>query len=175
VQVTVKEAPETVAGARVLVKIALMAELPGTPGVGPGVVVNGLVNNTRGRVRSGGVVAATVVNFHEKGAAISRPLARLVAPLRVAVYGVAGVRRVPGVSVNVAIVCVASRLTVPVASAHGAAQDRVKLAVPVIGETGSFNVAETEAVVTSTPTAPFAGVSAVTKGTSAAVPTLPKI
>lgn len=172
---TVKEVAETVAGAKALLKIALTAELPGTPGVGPGVVVNGLVNNTRGRVRSGGVAAATVVNCHEKGAAIATPLARLVAPPIVAVYDVDGARRVPGVSVNVAMVCVASRLTVPVASAHGAAQVRVKLAAPVIGETGSFNVAEMEAVVTSTPTAPFAGVSAVTKGTSAAVPTLPKI
>jgi len=152
-----------------------MSELAGTPGVGPGVVVSGLVNKTRGRVRSAGAAAATVVKFHPKGRAIAVPVASLVAPLIVAVYCVAGAKTAPGVSVNVAIVCVASRLTVPSALVHGAAQVRVKLAAPVIGETGSFNVAETEAVVTSTPTEPFAGVSAVTKGTSAAVPTLPKI
>jgi hypothetical protein len=51
----------------------------------------------------------------------------------------------------------------------------VKLAVPVIGATASFSVAETEAVLTSTPTAPFAGVSAVTMGSTAAILSLPKI
>ena len=74
-QVTVKLVCESVAGARALEKIAAMAELPGTASVGPGVVVTGVVNRTRGRVRSGGAVAATVVNFHAKGAAIATPLA----------------------------------------------------------------------------------------------------
>ena len=173
VHVTVKLVAETVAGARALLKTAPRLEFPGTAGVGPGMVVTGLVKRTRGRVRSAGV--ATVVNVHTKGAAIATPLARLVAPLIVAVYSVNGARVVPGVNVNVAIVCVASRLTTPVGLAHGAAHVSVKLAVPVIGETGSFSVADMEAVVTSTPTAPFVGVSAITKGTSAAVATLPKI
>lgn len=171
--VTVNVLPETVAGASPLEKTAAMAELPGTPGVGPGVVVTGLVNSTRGRVISEGV--ATVVNVHAKGAFIARPLARLTAPLIVAVYSVDGAKAVPGVSVNVAMVCVESRLITPVALAQGAEQMSVKVAVPVIGETASFSVADMKAVVTSTPVAPFAGVSEVTAGNSAAVPSLPKI
>ena len=68
-----------------------------------------------------------------------------------------------------------SRLTVPVALVHGAVQVRMKLDVPVIGDTASLRVAEIEAVLTSTPTAPLAGVSAVTEGSAAAIVALPKI
>lgn len=154
-------------------KTALTAELAGTPGVGPGVVVTGLVNVTRGRVAFEGV--PTVVNVHAKGAAIAKPLARLVAPLIVAVYTVEGAKVVPAVSVNVAIVCVASRLTTPVALVQGAAQVSVKLPVAGTRETASFSVADMEGVVSSTLVAPFAGASAITAGTSAAVAGVPKI
>jgi hypothetical protein len=83
VQVTVKLVPVIVAGAKLFVKTAIMAELLGTPTVGPGVVVAGEVMDTRGRVRSEG--EPTVVNCHVKGAAIATPLERLVAPLTVPV------------------------------------------------------------------------------------------
>ena len=86
-----------------------------------------------------------------------------------------GARVVPGVSVNVAIVFVGSRLTTPVALVQGAAQVSVKLAVPMIGETASLSVADIEAMLTRTPVAPFVGVSEVTAGISAAVLALPKI
>jgi hypothetical protein len=155
------------------VKTALTAELAGTPGVGPGVVVTGLVSTTRGRVAFPGV--PTVVNVHTNGAAIGTPLARLLAPPIVAVYTVPGANMVPAVNVKLAIVFVASRLTTPVGLTHGAAQVSVKVAVPVIGETASFSVAVTEGVVISTPVAPSVGVSAITAGTSAAVAGLPKI
>ena len=173
VHVTVKVVAETVAGARDLVNTAAIAVLPGTFSVGPPAVVAGLVTNTRGRVTSVGV--PTVVNAHAKGALIAKPLARLVTPLRVAVYTVDGAKMVPGVKVNVTIVCVVSRLSVPVALAHGAAQVRVILAVLASGESASFSVAEMEGVVTSTPAVASAGVSEVTTGMSAAVPSLPKI
>jgi hypothetical protein len=83
VHVTVKLVPMIVAGAMSLVKTALMAELLGTPGVGPGMVVAGLVTDTRGRVTSEG--DATVVNCQVKGVAIAIPPARLVAPVTVPV------------------------------------------------------------------------------------------
>jgi hypothetical protein len=84
VQVTVKFAPITVAGAKFLVNVAVIAELLGTPRVGPGVLVAGLVINTRGRVTSAGV--ATVVNCQLNGAAIGTPPDRLIAPAMVPVY-----------------------------------------------------------------------------------------
>jgi hypothetical protein len=115
------------------------------------------------------------VNVHTNGAAIAKPLARLVAPPIVAVYTVPGASVVPAVNVKVAIVFVASRLTAPVGLTHGAAQVSVKVAAPVIGETGSFKVADMEVVVRSTLAAPFTGVSAITAGISPAVPGLPKI
>ena len=52
VQVSVKLVELIVAGAICLVNAALMAELIGTAVVGPGVVVAGTVNWTRGRVVS---------------------------------------------------------------------------------------------------------------------------
>jgi hypothetical protein len=78
-----KVVPLTVAGAKGLLKIAATAELPGTPGVGPGMVVSGIVDNTRGRVASAG--DATVVNVHANGAVIAKPLALPLTPLMVAV------------------------------------------------------------------------------------------
>jgi hypothetical protein len=53
--------PLTVAGAIASVKVAVIAELTGTPVVGPGVVVAGTVSVTPGRVVS---AEAPVVNFH---------------------------------------------------------------------------------------------------------------
>src|SRR5580704_9838075 len=76
--------------------------------------------------------------------------------------------------VIVAMVFVASRVTVPVALTHGAAHVTVMLAVPVIGATASFNVAVTRVLV-NTPVAPFKGVTAVTMGTSAAIPLTPRM
>src|ERR1700679_3367233 len=102
------------------------------------------------------------------------PLDRAVAPVIVLVYSVAVANSVPGVTVNVATVCVVSRVTVPVALTHGAAHVTVMLAVPVIGATGSFNVAVTRELF-NTPVAPLSGVTAVTAGTRAAVPLLPKM
>ena len=77
-------------------------------------------------------------------------------------------------SVNVAIVFVASRVTVPVALTHGAAHVTVMLAVPVNGATGSFSVAVTRVLV-NTPVAPLSGITAVTAGTRAAIPLLPRM
>src|ERR1700691_892380 len=72
------------------------------------------------------------------------------------------------------MLCVASRVTTPVGLTHGAAHVTVMLAVPVIGATGSFSVAVTRELV-NTPVAPLSGVTAVTAGTRAAVPLLPKM
>src|ERR1700679_2313467 len=102
------------------------------------------------------------------------PLDRAVAPVIVLVYSVAVANSVPGVTVNVATVCVASRVTAPVALTHGAAHVTVMLAVPVIGATGSFSVAVMRELV-STPVAPLSGVTAVTAGTRAAIPLLPRM
>ena len=78
----VKLAPLMVVGAIDSVKVAEIAELLGTPVVGPGAVVTGTVNWTLGRVVS---VVAPVVKCHTKGLANARPFARLVAPVIVAV------------------------------------------------------------------------------------------
>src|ERR1700676_2439497 len=150
-----------------------MAVLLGTPAVGPGIVVAGTVIDTRGRVTSEG--AATVVNCQVKGPAIARPLARLVAPVIVPVYCVSVARVVPGVSVNVAIVFDASRVTTPVALTHGAPHVTVMLAVPVIGATGSLRVAVMRVLLVGTPVAPFCGVTAITAGTRAAIPFAPRM
>src|SRR5580700_3667022 len=96
-----------------------------------------------------------------------------MAPVIVPVYRVAVANVVPGVSVNVAIVCVASRVTAPVALTHGAAHVTVMLAVPVSGATGSFSVAVTSELI-NTPVAPLSGVTAVTAGLRAAIPLLPR-
>src|SRR5580692_1313155 len=82
---------------------------------------------------------------------------------------------VPGVSVKVAIVLVPSRLTVPVASAQGAAQVNVKVAPPVMPATGSLKVAVIIVVLVATPIALLAGVSVVTVGTRPATPCPPKM
>jgi hypothetical protein len=71
-----------VAGAISSVKIALMAVLPGTPVVGPGVEVAGTVSTTRGRVESG---AAPVVKRQTYGLSSGSPLAMPMAPAMVAV------------------------------------------------------------------------------------------
>ena len=155
-QVTVKLAAVIVAGAILLVKIAVTARLLGTPVVGPGIVVAGAVENTRGRVTSRGV--PTVVNFQAYGPVIAMPLARLVAPVIVTLYSVPIARAVPDVSVKVATVLVAFRVTTPVGFAHGATHVTVMLAIPEIGAIDSLNVAVMRVLV-STPVAPFAGVT----------------
>ena len=81
-QVTVKLVPVIVAGAMSSVKTAVMAVLAGTPAVGPGLVVAGTVSATLGRVVSG---ATPVVNRQTKGFANASPVARLLAPVTVAV------------------------------------------------------------------------------------------
>jgi hypothetical protein len=162
-----------VAGAIFFVKVALMALLAGTSGVGPGIVVTGLVIDTWGRVKSAG--APTVVNCQVTGPAIAVPSLRLVAPVSVPVYTVPAAKKVPGVSVKVAIVFVESRVTMPVAFTQGAAHETVRLAAPVIGATGSFSVAVICVVLVGTRVAPLAGVSAITAGTSMAVSAAPKI
>ena len=80
--VTVKLAPVIVAGAMPSVKTAVTAEFVARPGVGPGLVVNGMVNTTPGRIRSG---KGPVVNVHTNGLASPKPVVVLVAPLIVAV------------------------------------------------------------------------------------------
>ncbi len=105
---------------------------------------------------------------------MATPLERAVTPAMVTVYSVAVANAVPGVSVNVATVCVASRVTVPLALTQGAAHVTVMLALPAIGATGSFNVALTTELV-NTPVAPLSGATTVTAGTSAAIPVLPKM
>src|ERR1700728_4662965 len=102
------------------------------------------------------------------------PLERAVAPVIVPVYFVAVANEVPGVRVNVATVCVASRVTVPVGLTQGAAHVTVMLAVPVSGATGSFSVAVTRELF-NTPVAPPSGVTAVTAGTITATPLLPRM
>jgi hypothetical protein len=64
------------------VNTALIAVLVGTPAVGPGDVVAGRVSVTRGRVVS---ATSPVLNFQTYGTASARPVARLVAPVTVAV------------------------------------------------------------------------------------------
>jgi hypothetical protein len=172
VQVTVKLAAVIVAGAILLVKIAVTARLLGTPVVGPGIVVAGAVENTRGRVTSTGV--PTVVNFQVYGPVIAMPLARLVAPVIVTLYSVPVARAVPDVSVKVATVLVAFRVTTPVGFAHGATHVTVMLATPEIGAIDSLNVAVTRVLV-STPVAPFAGVTEVTAGARAVIPLVPRM
>jgi hypothetical protein len=61
VQVTVKVVAFMVAGDMSSLNAALMAELAGTPVVGPGLSVAGLVSSTLGRVVSS---VAPVVNVH---------------------------------------------------------------------------------------------------------------
>src|ERR1700721_332807 len=102
------------------------------------------------------------------------PLERAVAPVILPVYGVSAASAVPGVSVNVATVCVVSRVTVPVALTHGAAHVTVMLAVPVNGATGSFSVAVTRVLV-NTSVAPLSGVTALTAGTMPAISLLPQM
>ena len=82
VQVTVKLVFETLAGAIFSEKAALIAILAGTPTVGPGAVVAGTVDATRGRVAS---TALPVVKIQLTGAAKVAPVAKLLAPVTVAV------------------------------------------------------------------------------------------
>jgi hypothetical protein len=171
-QVNVKLVAVIVAGAIALLKTTAIAELLGTPVVGPGVVVAGTVVTTRGRVAS---EVAAVVNVQVKAFAILAPVARLAAPPIVTVYSVSVASALPDVNVNVAIVFVASSVTVPVALVQGVAHVTVILAAPVIGATGSLNVAVMTGLSVGTSVAPPSGVSAITAGASAATPFVPRI
>ena len=94
--VTTKDAAVIVAGTTSSVNSAEIATLVGTPVVGPGVVVAGTVDTTRGRVAS---VVAPVVNCQVNGAASDTPVAMLVAPVMVTVYRVSGDNIVPAAKV----------------------------------------------------------------------------
>ena len=131
-QVTVKLVALKVAGVISSLNTALIVVLLGTPIVGPGEVVAGTVSVTRGRVA---LAATPVVNVHTYGLANGRLVARLVAPVMVAVYVVA-LARVPEVNVNVATVAVLSSATVPIGLTQGAVQVSVKVAAPLIGAIG---------------------------------------
>ena len=80
-----------------------------------------------------------------------------------------------GVSVNVAILLVASSVTVPVGFVQSAGHVNVNVAPPMSGDIASLKVAVNDVVVMGTPMAPFAGVAAVTVGASVAVPFVPKM
>jgi hypothetical protein len=99
------------AGAISWEKTALMAPLAGTPRVGPGTVVAGVVSVTPGRVL---FATLPVLKLQVNGAAIGRPVARLLAPGIVAVYVVWATRLVPAVRVKVAFWLLASNARVPV-------------------------------------------------------------
>ena len=94
--VTTKLALVIVAGTTSSVNSTEIATLVGTPAVGPGVVVTGTVDATRGRVAS---VVAPVVNCQVNGAASDTPVAMLVAPVMVTVYRVSGDNVVPAAKV----------------------------------------------------------------------------
>jgi hypothetical protein len=67
--------------------------------------------------------------------------------------------------VNVAIVLVASSVTVPLGLVHGdAAHATMKVAPPVIGETASLNLAVMSVLYIATPVAALTGVTAITDG-----------
>jgi hypothetical protein len=87
-------------------------------------------------VTTGATGGGIVVNRHTYGAASGMPVARLVAPLTVAVYSVSGASVVVGINVNVATVPAEFRLTDPRTPAHGLAQVSVKLAAPEIAAIG---------------------------------------
>jgi hypothetical protein len=95
--VTVNVAGRIVAGAIDSVNTATIDALIGAFGVGPGDVVAGAVNVTRGRIVSG--EAPAVMKLHVYGAAIATPVATLFAPVIVPVYRVSGARLVVGVNV----------------------------------------------------------------------------
>jgi len=81
-QVSVKVLPVIDAGAMSSVNTAEIALLVATPAVGPGLVVAGTVSETLGRVVS---ARTPVVKRQTNGAVIARPVARLRAPVTVAV------------------------------------------------------------------------------------------
>jgi hypothetical protein len=82
-QVTVNEVAEIVAGAMASVNTAAIDALVGAPAVGPGVLVAGVVNVTRGLIASGAEPA--VMKLQVNGAASAIPVARLRAPVIVPV------------------------------------------------------------------------------------------
>jgi hypothetical protein len=89
-------------------------------------------------------------------------VARLLAPVTLAVYRVRGARVVVGVRVKVAIWLVASNVTVPVGFVAGAAAVTVKEAPLVSGDIGSLNEALMLVVLIETLVALLAGLTAVT-------------
>lgn len=93
-----------------------------------------------------------------------RPLARLLAPLTVAVYTVLGVSNVADGKVSDAIDPLESSVTVPVGATQGDAQVKVKPVAAAIGAIGSLKCAVTTVVLSATPVALLAGATDVTVG-----------
>ena len=93
---TVKLAPLIVAGAISSEKTAVIAVLVGTPVVGPGMVVAGIVIVTLGLVVSG---ANPVVNVQTKLLTSRSPVVSVAALVIVAVHSVLGGRLAAGVKV----------------------------------------------------------------------------
>ena len=149
-----------------------MAALPGTPAVGPGIVVTGAVSATRGRVVS---AAEPVVNCHVNGAVIARPLSSAVAPVIVAVYSVNGASVLAGASVRRAIDCVLSRVAAPSGLTQGAVQVNLKVAAPLNDASGTLNAALMTNSLIATPVAPSTGASPVTVGASAVLGAAPVV
>ena len=85
-------------------------------------------------------------------------------PVTVAVYKVPGISTVPVANVRDAIELVGSSATVPTGLTQGDEQVKVKLAVPVIGATGSLNEATIMTLFNGTPVELFAGATADTVG-----------
>ena len=102
-------------------------------------------------------------------------MAKLRAPVTVAVYKVSGASTVTGASVNVAIRLVESSDTVPTGLVQGEAQVTVKLAPPVIGAIGSLKAALIIVLLTGTPVALATGATAVTVGSGTTLAPVPKI
>lgn len=92
---------------------------------------------------------------------IAVPVARLLAPVIVAVYIVSGARAAVGV--KVALRLVESSVTDPAGLTQGAVQVMVKLAAPVSGAMASLKPA-TGAMLKATPVERFMGVTEVTIG-----------
>jgi hypothetical protein len=168
--VTVKLPPVMVLSAMSSVKDATTSELMGTPCVGPGFVVAGMVVVTLGAVTSG---EPAVVNVHTRGFWSARPVAMLVAPVIDAVYSVPGASETP-LRVSVAIVFVLSNAAVPVGLTQGAAHDNVNFASFVNGFIGSLKVANKDLVAVDTSVAWSGGVVAVAVGRATAM-LLPRI
>lgn len=143
----------------------------GAPGVGPGVLVAGCVEETCGKVVS---AVAPVVKLHTNGAANVRPVTLLVALLIVAVYFVNGTSAF-GASAKLAIVLVGSIVTpVTTGFVQGAAQVTDRLA-GVSVTMASLNVARRVAVLIGTAVALLAGKTDSTVGRGGTIGAAPVV